>query len=62
MPLQLINSDDCPKETLVRPGSVGPIVSREVIERPAPGSMNWEERLRTTAEMLQKLSGGYPSA
>ena len=62
MPIQFGSPDDCTKEALVRSGSVRPIVSQEVIGGTAPGFMDWEERLRTTAEMLRRLSGGYPLA
>jgi hypothetical protein len=54
--------DDRTNEALARSESVGPIVPRGVIGATASGFMDWEERLRTTAEMLQRLSGGYPPA
>jgi hypothetical protein len=62
MPVQFGNSDDYRRKMLdqVEPGApiIGPPV--EVIKEPVPGFMDWAERLRTTEEMLQRLSLDYP--
>jgi hypothetical protein len=64
MPVHSGNSEDCLRKILdqIVPDEpmIGPPV--EPIKEPTPGYIDWQERLRTTEEMLQKLSNVYPFA
>jgi hypothetical protein len=58
MPVHFGNSEDALKKILDHLEPAGPIV--ELSKEPAPGLMDWRERLRTTEEELQRLSAVYP--
>jgi len=60
MPIQFGNRDDFLQKILDRIAPSEPIVTRETKEQAAVGYMDWRERLRSTEEMLQKLSDSYP--
>jgi hypothetical protein len=59
MPVHFGNSDEFLK-VLGQTAPVEPVIPVEMREEAAIGPMDWKERLRTTEEMLQKLSNGYP--
>jgi hypothetical protein len=60
MPNHFRNSDDYLKKILDQIAPVEPIIPIEMKAAAAIGFMDWKERLRTTEELLQKLSDGYP--
>jgi hypothetical protein len=60
MPDRFGNSDDSLKKILDQIAPVEPIIPVEMKAAAAIGFMDWKERLRTTEELLQKLSDGYP--
>jgi hypothetical protein len=60
MPDQFRNSDHFLKKILNQIAPVEPIIPIEMKAAAAIGFMDWKERLRTTEELLQKLSDGYP--
>jgi hypothetical protein len=57
---QFRSSDDYLKKILDQIAPVEPIIPVEMKAAAAIGFMDWKERLRTTEELLQKLSDGYP--
>jgi phage baseplate assembly protein W len=60
MPNHFRNSDDFLKKILDQIAPVEPIIPVEMKAAAAIAFMDWKERLRTTEELLQKLSDGYP--
>jgi|GraSoiStandDraft_9_1057307.scaffolds.fasta_scaffold2324690_1 hypothetical protein len=60
MPAHFGNSDDYLNKILDQIAPVEPIIPVEMKAAAAIGFMDWKERLRTTEELLQKLSDGYP--
>ena len=60
MPVHFGNSDNFLNKILDQVVPAEPIIPAEMQEEAAAGYMDWKERLRTTEEMLQKLSTGYP--
>jgi len=55
-------SNDYLNKILHRVLPLEPIIPGEMKAAAAIGFMDWKERLRSTEQMLQKLSDGYPFA
>ena len=62
MPLPPRNPNDDPRMNLDPMGPGAPIVAPHggLTEESDPACGDWRERLRTTTELLQKLSDVYP--
>jgi len=60
MPVQFGNRNDALEELLDRIAPVEPVIPVEAKAAASLGCTSWGERLRTTEELLQKLSEAYP--
>ena len=60
MPVHFGYPDDFMGKVIAPVVPAAPITPLMIGEEAAIGSIDWTERLRTTAELLQKLSDSYP--